>query len=120
MTYTGRSVAGESDPDDNGRDEAALLAALIEAAPRPSVAFRARLRAELRAERAARRTAGWPAAFRQLFSVNGGLDMKGRMGMVVAVGLLRPAAGPDRVAGRLRAARSGHRARPVADVLPVL
>ena len=87
MTYTGRSVAGESDPDDNGRDEAALLAALIEAAPRPSVAFRARLRAELRAERA-RRPSGWPATFRQRFSLNGGLDMKRRMGLIVAVGLL--------------------------------
>lgn len=88
MTGLGPSGAEKRDPESGDRDEAALFAALIEAAPRPSVAFRARLRAELRAERAARRTTGWPAAFRQLFSVTGGLDMKRRMGMVVAVGLL--------------------------------
>lgn len=88
MTYTGRSVAEERDPDGDGRAEAALFAALVEAAPRPSAEFRAGLRATLRAERVARRPSSWPAVFRQLFRVNGGLDMKRGMGVIVTVGLL--------------------------------
>ena len=88
MKGLGPSGAEKRDPESGNRDEAALFAALMEAAPRPSAEFRAGLRATLRAERAARRPSGWPATFWQLLSVNGGLDMKRRMGVIVAVGLL--------------------------------
>lgn len=121
----GRPPAAQPAGDNDG-PEAALLAALLAGAPRPTAAFRARLLAKLQAGRAARRVGPVARLRPWLFMPKGELDMKRSMGVVLVVGLLAvllavalvPAARADFVAALRRITLGGSTEARQVEPLP--
>jgi hypothetical protein len=80
------NVEGEPFPADD--ETAALLALLEAAAPRPSAEFGERLYRELRAGRPSRRRDGFRFGMGNVFSLNGGYDMRKGIAAFIMVAVL--------------------------------